>query len=249
MHFLKNKSLNTQSAQLHILFISVVLLTVCAAWALAAFHSFLPAKTPIDPAIIYVGFRDYLRPEPVERFVFLILALAIPICTFCAGLIVFRKAAKVPGTSAIRMTALVLLGAALFYLPFAGFQSSLAKDSLGGPSRFLAYQSLAFVGLAATFGLAAFWYFSRADRVPKHNANMHARTYQFNLLSTISHTTYRRVSWVIFLLLIALQIGSWRLFSEASMTRGAAWFDSFDAVIYSVGQSIWFFCPFYAAGI
>ncbi len=134
------------------------------------------------------------------------------------------------------MTALVLLGAALFYLPFSGFQNSLAKDSLGGPSRFLAYQSLALAGLAATLGLAGFWYVSRADCVPKCNATMHIHTHRLNLFSTISHTTYRRVNWFIFLLLIALQIGSWRLFSEASITRGAVWFDSFDAVIYSISQ-------------
>ena len=107
-----------------------------------------------------------------------------------------------------------------------------------GPSRFLAYQSLAVAGLAATLGLAGFWYFSRADRVPKRNLNMHARIHHFDLFSTISNTTYRRLNWVVFLLLILLQIGSWRLFSEASMTRGAAWFDSFDAVIYSVSQVV-----------
>ena len=157
MHFLKKKSLNAQSAQLHVLFILAVVLTVCAAWALAAFYSFLPAKVPIDPTAIYFDFRSYIRPEPVERFVFLTLALAVPPSTFCAGLIIFRKTARSSGTSGIRMTALVLLGAALFYVPFAGFQSSLAKDSLGGPSRFLAYQSLAFAGLATALGLAGFW--------------------------------------------------------------------------------------------
>lgn len=236
MHFFKKKSLNAQSAQLHVLFILAVALTVCATWALVAFYSFLPAKAPIDPTILSFEYRRVIRPEPIERFVFLMLALAVPLSTFCAGLIIFRKTATSSSTSGIRMTVLVLLGSALFYLPFAGFQSSLAKDSLGGPSRFLAYQSLAFAGLAATLGLAGFWYVSRANRAPQRNANSHVNVRQFNLLSAISHATFRRVNWLIFLLLIALQIGCWRLFSEASMTRGAVWFDSFDAVIYSVSQ-------------
>lgn len=77
MHFLKKKSLNAQSAQLHVLFILAVVLTVCAAWALAAFYSFLPAKAPIDPTILSFEYRRVIRPEPIERFVFLMLALAV----------------------------------------------------------------------------------------------------------------------------------------------------------------------------
>lgn len=236
MNHLKNKSLNAQSAQLHVLFISVVVLTICAAWALAAFYSFLPAKAPVDPSIINFNYQRLLRPEPLERFVFLTLALAVPLSTFYAGLVIFRKTTTTRSTMGIWMTLLVLLVAVLFYLPLAGFTNSLTKDSLGGASRFIAYQYLALPGLAATFGFACFWYLRRTKRVPKPNVNINARLYQFDLLSAVSQSTYRRVNWIVFLFLISLQLGGWRLLSEASVTRGGGWIDSFDAVIYSVSQ-------------
>lgn len=238
MYSQKNKPLNTQSAQLHKLFISVVVLTACAAWLLARYHSLLPIKSLIDPTVLIFSIQKLIRPEPVERFVFLTLALAVPLSTFCAALMVFRKTEKTLGTPRMWMTAWVVLGAVFFYLPFAGFHTGLAKDSLGGPSRFLAYQYLALAGLAAALGLAGFWYLSRSNRLQKHNNNAHTSLHQRDLFSAISTAAYRRMSWVIFVLLMLLQISTWRLLSEASLTRGAAWFDSFDAVIYSVSQVV-----------
>jgi hypothetical protein len=184
---------------------------------LAILHHAIATPPVIDPLILLPRLRDGLSPKPSERFVFVVLAFAVPIAACCSAIMFpqegngelskFRRAVN---------QLLPVILAVLFFTPFIGFdfsQALLSGRSMPPehPLRFL----------AAALAAAAIWYTWIALQArPRHSKN-----------SFVS-----RFAWIVFLVLMLLQMFAWRVVGERSITVHAIWWNSADAVVYTVSQ-------------
>ena len=151
-------------------------------------------------------------PKPAERFVFLALALCVPIGVFVAGMRFFRPKVTSLSSSPKLVTLLAVVALCALYLPLLGFGNTFGKTS-----RFEPYKHFALLITLLALGAAAFWYRRPASQKFRWQSGCW-------------------IAWSLFLPLVLLQVVSWRLLTENSINLGGEWFDSGDAVLYSIGQ-------------
>lgn len=181
-----------------------------------------PPTFPVERTkyeLVLTQYYKLLKPEPIERFIFLFLsALTIPssvglflISDF--NFIVFKKQ---------RAIATLFINALLAILVLAGlsrfdFGRSLFLNGLA-PAQPTLIRLLGCIVTAIIFLVALF-------RWPP-------------AFMTTQHRLASVLGWGIFLPAMILQITAWRLFNEASMGETSPWSTSMDAFIYSISQVI-----------
>ena len=212
-------AIRPRSARVQFLALASAFGVALAAFLLALAYSKLCSVSSVDPTILLPRHRIGLRPKPVERFAFVSLGFAVPLITYAA----FVFVRNTPDKPCTRFTTLAngllpLVLALALIVPFFGFSfgESLLTGRYGLDEHPLRYM-VASVTVAVGWCAYVSWY--RRGR------------------STRSFWG-RVVVWTIFLTAIGLQALSWRLVGEASITPAATWWNSADAVIYSVSQVV-----------
>jgi len=201
------------------IFLAVTLGTAICACILAALYSLTSNVGVVDTSLLVPRHRIGLNPKPTERFVFLVLAFAVPVVTyliFVAGADNTTKpSSKLGKTIANGLPAVV---AAVLIVPFRGFNygESLMTGTLAPTEHPLAQLILC---LLAAFVLC-----------------MH--TIRERSIGLTRAPAARLCVWLLFVSAVSLQLFSWRLIGEASITPAATWWNSADAVIYSVSQVV-----------
>lgn len=215
MTLLRNSSAAAQATRIHALFVGAFIFIILASWLLSHLYHVIFDQHISDSTVLLKHYRSLVAPKPVERFVFLTLALMAPVGLFGTGLFLFRRAALQPFQPTRWATPLLLAVTTLLYMPLTGFELSFG----GTISSFAANEHLVSVVQAMSLAVACFWYLGIAPA-----------------LSKSSGRSYGWIVWLIFFGLGTLQIASWRLMGERSITQSGAWFNSADAVFYSIGQ-------------
>jgi hypothetical protein len=201
------------------IFLAVTLGTAICACILATLYGLTSKVGVVDTSLLVPRHRIGLNPKPTERFVFLVLAFAVPVVTFLIFVAgdsrTTKPSSKLGKTIANGLPAVL---AAAFVVPFWGFNfgESLMTGTLAPTEHPLPELILCL--------LAAFVLCMRAIR-------------QRSVALTRSPAT-RLFVWLLFAFAVSLQLLSWRLIGEASITPAATWWNSADAVIYSVSQVV-----------
>lgn len=203
-----------RTSSLQVLFAILIFGTAASAFILANLYQDLTTPDLIDPSVLVLRHRVGLSPKPVERFVFLLLLFVVPTVAYALIL----KGAQTPVRSiakGIKIFVPALLGIGFFY-PFVGFDFSQAL--LSGKSM-PPEHPLRFMGVCVLLAVAWYgWISSRGPRSIRPN----------RLIATLA--------WCLFITAMLLQIGAWRLVSVASLTVAATWWNSADAVMYTISQ-------------
>lgn len=213
---LKNTNiLAAATAKLQTVWLISIVWSVVGAFLLTGFFHALLRPTPVDPSVLLPQYRSALSPKPIERSVFLVLIFVIPIAIYCATLFGHRSNSQ-PGRT-IRSSALPLLIATLFVIPFVGFNFSqyLMSGTLSASEH--PVWLLAGCLLASTAWLTVT---SFGGRRLRRNGRI----------------VMTAIAWAAFALTMSLQILSFRLLGAASVDISTIWWASVDAVIYSVSQ-------------
>lgn len=242
---MKKQYQNINSVTLHLFFITAIIITLLSSFLLTFLYGKLDHPSLIDASIVVPWTRKALQPEPQERFVFLTLALMIPIISFLTGLVVFRGINKRHNAARKCMNLSAPIG--------------LLRDHVGVNQRQITMaECLAGIPVLATTVLLYFpfigYNFSRAlvtnHRLPSEQPE---RVLMMTLLfaigwclwkySRIGHFNTVRlarvgvmVSWVILGITVLLQICAWRIRSELSMTQAWDWYAHADGIFYPVSQ-------------
>ncbi|RQR37812.1 hypothetical protein DIE22_09895 [Burkholderia sp. Bp9142] len=184
------------------------------AWLVASLYAPHVDGKVVDASMLLPLYRSLLSPKPVERFTFLLLASSLPAVAFLYALMARRSSVRpVPGV----LSRAIPLGVAVaFGVHFArfGFDESL----LTGKTPTGAHPVLMFCGLVVVAALAC--------------------TTKTKVLICATDRSTRVISWVLFVSSAVLQLLAWRIVNETSVTEGATWSTSMDAVIYSVSQVV-----------
>jgi hypothetical protein len=207
------------TARLQLLFLIVVVSATIGAFVLAFLYQTLVKPTTVDPTVLLPQHRIGLSPKPTERFTFVTLAFIVPIAAYWASNTWMKERAN-SHSSLFRAAAWLLpaILAVLFFAPFVGFDFSQALVS--GKSM-PPEHPLRFLG--ACLVVSAAWY------------------------SCLSISRWRRsrphgyvsvVAWIVFISSMLLQTFAWRVLGEASINVGGSWWNSIDAVVYSVSQVV-----------
>jgi len=193
--------------------------TLLGAIALQALYVVLVKVPIIDPLILISRHRVGLSPKPVERFVFLVSMLLVPVVAY--GTVLKSGRIHVVLSSeferVVSLAIPVLLSIALFS-PFVGFDFSQAL--LSGRSMPPEHPLRVMGACLLVAGAWYSWVSVRSRGVVTCNR------------FTASFATG------LFVAAMLLQIFAWRLLSDASLTVDATWWNSADAVIYTVGQVV-----------
>lgn len=124
------KVADANTVRLQVLFLLVVIGTVLGAFILVSLHHVLFKLTAIDPLLLLPQHRLGLRPEPIERFVFAVLAFIVPIIAYWATVVSIKDSATVPAVLSGPITGcLPVIIALMFLIPFMGFDFSQALVS------------------------------------------------------------------------------------------------------------------------
>lgn len=206
----------TQTTQLQILFLKIVFLTVASAIVLAILDSSFSHQPLVDSTILVPRYRAGLSPKPVERFVFLVLAFFVPILAFYLNARTqFARQKYIPKW--LYFAAPALLSAALF-IPFVGFDFSQALIS--GKSM-PPEHPIRLMGFCVATALVWIGWIGVSRR---------RRTRKCPVTTSIAS--------IMFVLVMLLQIFSFRLAGESSITLDSGWWDSADAAIYALSQAV-----------
>lgn len=221
---LKISRFHTDAVRLQVFFVVAVHLVIAVAWAMTGLYDTFATNTLPDSGLLISHYRERVMPKPLERFVFLVLAVWVPVSVFTAGFAFFRRSTFLPKLSQRCSGALIRVVICLLYLPFLGFDVSF-----DGTSGLAAYHYLQIVIPAVSLGVAALWYSSRMVR--------HFPGKPFGHEALVSSRLFRQwTPWIVFLSIVLLQIASWRLFGENAVARSGDWDVDADAIFYSIGQ-------------
>lgn len=186
---------------------------------LAILHHAYIAPAPVDASVLLPRHRINLSPKPDERFVFLVLAFSVPIL---ACLLMARDPSlddSRPSGVGRRVNFILPVIAAAFFLgPFVGFdfgQSLVTghSDPSDHPLRLL----------AACLFVATAWcsLLGRTGRLPGRVRP---------IMSVMA--------WLVFVCAMLLQLFAWRILGEGSISISGTWWNSADAVVYSISQVV-----------
>jgi hypothetical protein len=216
---LRNEDVGKETAtrlQLH--FAIVVLGTFLAALVLRSVYVWFAAPATVDPLILIARHRLNLNPKPVERFTFLVLMFVVPLATYGSVLKLDRtRFNQISPSMRFASSALPILLSLAFFWPFVGLD--FGRTLISGDS--MSPENAVWL-LASCLIFSAVWFASISIR----------GRYQVGRNCTTS------LAAVLFIATMLLQIGAWRVVGEASITVDAQWWNSADAVIYTVGQVV-----------
>ena len=196
----------------------MVALTVACAVVLAFLYQ-VSAKPPlIDPSILVSRERSGLSPKPGEHFVFVTLALLVPIAAH--WFVVRFSTVRNYGSSSTWRATTALLPAILAVLFFALFTGSSFSQLLSGRS--MPTERVTQWLLAALAASAIWLGWLGWGLKPRGSANSFASS----------------VAWTVFLPCLLLQQLAWRVVGERSISLRQSWWNSADAVVYTVSQVV-----------
>ncbi len=212
------------AALLHLLFLLLVVVALAMAGGLAWLHDLWISAPKIDKSLLAFQYQNQIRPEPRERFVFLTMALVMPVITMAGVMVLNRRAGDQLFTTGWKTSLLICCNGFLIYFPFTTFDFKwdftdlfVHDFSVGSPYTI----STAYAALAASACWC--WYASAKS------TNLNARRWQ---------PCFNTTAWTIFGFMTLLQLMSWRLLTGLSIARTGAWAVSADAVFYSVSQVV-----------
>ncbi|NOS86959.1 MAG: hypothetical protein HOP34_00215 [Methylococcaceae bacterium] len=200
-------------------FVRMFIGTVVLGFLLVGLHGYLPQAEPPQAGLLIASIRANIAPEPTERFVFLALALTVPLIAFVTAVVSttaqnrahWHSLSQNPTFARI----LPLLVALLLFVPLLGsdFLLFFAGDNNATPYQTLALCSAVSLLLCAQTTSGQPW------RLPNQN---------------VQHT----LAWGLFLACVLLQIVSWRLLGIHSVTHAGKWTVHADAVFYPLSQVV-----------
>lgn len=197
------------------MFLVSVAISIIGAWAL--FRAYHAIVTPVvaDPMVFLPTYRNQIRPEPDERFVFTALVGAVSvICLF--GAFVTERTRRVTRRKRIVDGFLAAAGFLVFVVPMVGFEFStwlLTKNPVAPNYTWL------LIGLLL-LSTSYYWLVGIRD-----DAHLSAR--KLDVLVALP-----------FAIAMLLQIAAWRVVSARSLFHDNTWNVHFEAVIYAVSQVV-----------
>lgn len=213
---------NHSALGIQALFVSIVIVTVVLAILLINLYYFLPQSTTPSAELLIEAIRGRVAPEPVERFVFMVLAAVVPILTFVS--VIASASSKASGylNKAARLRSVAMFAAwivaVMLLTPFFG--SSFLAAILGEYSE--EYRHV-YAELVLSSAISLFWCFWIASAVtPKLS-----RPIFFNI-----------IVWLIFIISASLQIFSFRWVGINSVGTSGNWVSHADAVFYALSQVV-----------
>ena len=209
---------STRAARLQLLFLVVVALTVAGSTALAFLYHVFWKQPLVDATVLMPRLRSMLSPKPDERFVFLTLAILVPIAAYWA-VVHFPSLQNCSSSRIWRATRMLLpaILAGCFFGPLIGsdFIYYLAGKSTSPELRTR--------WLLASLAASLIW-LGWVALGPKRPAR--------------ANSFASSVAWTIFVPAMLLQIFAWRVVGERSISLSAPWWVSADAVIYTLSQVV-----------
>ncbi len=205
------------------LFLGIVIGTVASVFLLIELHSLLPqAKIP-SAELVIDAYQEYVVPEPTERFVFIILAVLVPIASFAlvSASAMPRFLGHLQEVCRRRTVGAVvpLMVAAFLFAPFFG--SDFHSILLGMYSE-IHYRIYA--DLIVFYAISLLWCSWETASIPR------MRFWPTNRINLFS--------WLLFTISILLQMLSWRLVGINSVNISGAWSTHADPVFFAVSQVV-----------
>jgi hypothetical protein len=214
---------NNSGFVIQISFVIIFILTVILAFLLVEIYPYISQPAIQSINLLIDGYRDWVAPEPVERFVFMMLAASIPLICFFVMIVMAND--KVTNNSKFvncrsRIDAgLPFVVVVLLFSPFFG--SEFISVILNGYSE--PYVPV-YSGLAVSYSISLLWCSWKFSGVA-----------QSNFLSINISKTF---VWLIFIGCLLLQMLSWRLVGVNSVTSAFEWSCHVDAAIYALSQVV-----------
>jgi len=189
-------------------FILALIGIIASTFFLVATYHLWPKSPDPSSNVLMDSYKWAVAPKPTERFIFLILAIAVPLCAFFAS-------ARPLLVSRAELIVLPAIIAVLLFFPLFG--SGFAKAILGlyGVDHASIPSFFALIGSLLVSWMWCRWYVISGS---KPRISVH-------------------VTWLIFAVTVALQL-SWRVVSVNSATLEAPWTTHIDAVIYALSQVV-----------
>ncbi len=200
----------------YIVFIALVLVSTIIASVLVLLDLVQTPANSTTVDLILDVYREHVRPEPLERLVFAVLATLIPISAFVFSL----SRVDLSAWCLIIKLKIVLpfLTAMIVFLPLIG--SDFTETILG-------YYNTSHPWTAYFFAAAACF-----------SIIICSTSVRQNLKATLNVHNRFVVPWLVFVVAIALQSLSWRWVSFASVTRSGVWSTHADPVLFPVSQVV-----------
>lgn len=222
---------NNNSALLCFIFLGTVVTTILSAFILAFFYSKFAHPRPLDVSVVIPHYRGWLMPKPQERFIFVVLALLVPMVSFLITLVVFRG---------IKQHCKPVGNKEAHFRPILNKKCSPSERSI----LVFAMMFLVTIGWCFPEWLPSKWPPSNRQIVMFFLATFAASGWYVWLQLCFKRTWIPRsnlpdiaIGWIILGTAMLLQIGAWRVFSERSITGPEfRWWGHADAVFYAMAQ-------------
>lgn len=200
------------------LFVYIFTASVAFTYLLIWFHKLLPQSTMLSIDLIIESYRDGVIPEPAEKFVFIILAMFVPILSFVSvAILATGKATEYFNKIIIRYNFII-------FLPFV-FAFMLFSPLVG--SSFLATIFSGYIdarSISFCFSMALFYCIWIVSKI--------------KLGLTLSKHSINIIVWMILISSVILNILSWRVAGINSVNEDFAWSTHADPIFYVLSEVV-----------
>lgn len=208
--------IRTDGITIILMFLGAVTVSIIGAWSLSLVYHAIAVPVVADPQVFIPSYRNQIRPEPDERFVFTVLVAVVSMLCLFAAFISERHRRIAARTNSASQGLIATAGALIFVIPMMGFEFSMWLIDKQAVAH---YYSWLLLGLVL---LSVIWYRYAGPRPS-------------------SLPTSRGVALLTgtaFIIAMLLQIAAWRVVSSRSIYNANTWNVHFDAVIYTVSQVV-----------
>ena len=253
---IKKQAYSRSIYNLFFLFTSITIVSACV---LAFFYGIFPHENVSDTSVLLPGLLRELRPKPQEKFVFIVLALAIPFLSFLVALTLFSKHQLKHKLFALNCKLDIVFQVVQKYIPI--FKKFTLQHHVTRMPIVITLLLL-LLPLVSYFIYFPFLYVHGADGL--NDAVRHlepqfilvsVRTFIFSLVTFFAVTYWYKskylrsdsrlskcggygslILWMVFTAAIVLEISAFRVHNELAITNEWRWYTHFEAVIYSIAQ-------------